>query len=291
MELTRLLARVKNLEIVSTRLVDSLLSGNYRTAFLGPGLEFAEVRAYAEGDDPRAMDWNVTARSHEAFVKTFHDEREVNLFLLVDQSASVAARRGASQIRDAADLVFSLFAMAAVNNGDRVGACFFTDRIERWVPPRRGRRHALRLLADFEDIRPAGSGSDLALALRASGESLKRRGVVVILSDFKTAGYLKDLAALARRHDVIAIRLVPVEDLAFPHVGMVHMEDVETGRIINGYGNSHSFRRAFRDHWLNQRRAWFRDLRRMGVSTLELRGDEDPVVRLSQFFHRRRTRR
>ena len=291
MKLTRLLARVKNLDIISKGLVDSLLAGNYRTVFKGPGLEFSEVRAYVEGDDPRHIDWNVTSRSGETFTKTYHEEREVNVFLLVDMSASVFSRRGNAQLSEVADLIFSVFALAAVNNNDKVGACFFTDRIERWVPPLRGRRHALRLIQDLLEHKAEGKGSDLGLALRTTGEALKRRGICVILSDFKTSDYLKDLDHLARHHDVIAIRLVPAEDLAFPHVGMVHMEDVETGRIINGFGNNHNFRRAFRDYWLVQRKAWFRDVRRLRVASLEIRSDEDALAKLSQFFHRRRVHR
>jgi uncharacterized protein (DUF58 family) len=291
MQLTRLLAHVNKLEIISKGLVDSLLAGNYRSAIKGPGLEFAEVRAYAEGDDPRHIDWNVSSRSGGTYTKTFHDEREVSLFLLVDMSSSVFSRRGNAQLREVAELVFSIFSLAAVNNNDKVGACFFTEGIERWVPPRRGRRHALRLITDMLGFQPAGTGSDLGLAIRTSAEALKRRGICVILSDFKTSGYLKDLDQLGRRHDVIAVRLVPAEDLAFPHVGMVHMEDVETGRIINGFGNNHAFRRAFRDYWLVQRKAWFRDVRRLRVSPLEIRSDEDPVLKLAQFFHRRKVHR
>lgn len=291
MNITRLLARVKNLEIISTRLVDNLLSGNYRSVFRGPGLEFSEVREYVEGDDTRQIDWNVSSRSNATYTKTFREEREIVLFLLVDMSSSVFSTRGGDQIREAADLVFSLFAFAAVNNNDRVGACFFTDRIEHWVPPLKGRGHALRLIQDMLSFKPLGIGSNLALALKTTGEALKRRGICVLLSDFKATDYMRDLSALARRHDVIAVRLVPPEDLTFPHVGTIHMEDSETGQIMTAYGSSHRFRKAYRDFWLGQRKQWFREVRRRRVSPLEIRSDEDPVLKLSQFFQRRRIHR
>lgn len=287
MNATRLLARAKNLEIVSNRLVDGLLSGGYRTVFRGPGLEFAEVRGYVEGDDARHIDWNVSGRLGGAFTKTFREEREITLQLVVDLSASVFAGQGGDRIREAADHVYALFALAAANNNDRVGACLFTDRIEHWVSPQKGRPHALRLIQDLLGCRPAGSGSDLGLALRATGEALKRRGVVVLLSDFKSGDYLRDLALLARRHDVIAVRLVPPEDLAFPAVGTFAVEDAETGRLTTAYGNSQRFRAAYQDYWLAQRKQWFRELRRRRVSPLELRSDEDPVLKLSRFFRRR----
>lgn len=291
MSITHLLARVKNLEIVSSTLVESLLSGNYRSVFKGPGLEFAEVREYVEGDDTRMVDWNVSSRMGSVYTKTYREERELALFLLVDLSASIYTARGSTQVREAADMVFSLLAFAALNNNDRVGACFFSDRIEAWVPPRKGKAHILRLIQDMLSLKPQGSGSDLDLAVRTTGEALKRRGIVVVLSDFKSQGYMRNLSILARKHDVIAVRLVPPEDLAFPRIGMVHMEDAESGRIIQGFGNSHAFRKAYRDYWLAHRRNWFRECHRHRIAPLEIRSDEDPVMKLVQFFSRRKVRR
>lgn len=284
------MARLKKLDILSNRLLESLLAGNYSSVFKGPGLEFSQVREYSEGDDPRQIDWNVSSRMGSTFTKTFKEERELVLFLIVDLSASVFTARGSSQIREAANTIFSLLALAATNNNDRVGACFFSDRIEQWVAPRKGRAHALRLIQDLHVAIPLGQGSDLAKALRSTGESLARRGICVVLSDFKTSGYMRELALLARKHDVIAVRLVPPEDLAFPRIGMVQMEEAETGDIIRAYGSSHVFRKAYRDYWLTQRKQWFRDCRRYNVSPLEIRSDEDPIQKLVQFFERRKVR-
>lgn len=291
MSIAHLLARVKNLEIVSSTLVESLLSGNYRSVFRGPGLEFSEVREYVEGDDTRLVDWNVSSRMGSVYTKTFREERELALFLLVDLSASINTSRGGSRIREAASLVFSLMALAGMSNNDRVGACFFTDRIEAWVPPRKGKKHVLSLIQDAVGLEPKGTGSDIDLAVRTTGEALKRRGMVVVISDFKSRGYMRNLSILARRHDVVAVRLVPPEDLAFPRIGMVHMEDAESGRVIRGFGNSHAFRKAWRDWWLTHRRAWFRDCHRHHIAPLEIRADEDPVAKLVHFFQHRKAGR
>jgi len=290
MSINQLLARVKNLQLISSKLVESLLSGNYRSVFKGPGLEFSEVREYVEGDDQRLIDWNVSSRMGSVFTKTFREERELALFLLVDLSSSVYTARGSAQIREAADTIFSLLAFAAINNNDRVGACFFTDRIEAWVPPRKGKAHALSLIQDMLSLVPQGSGSNIDLAVRTPGEALKRRGIVVLLSDFKSTNYMRNLSILAHKHDVIAIRLVPPEDLAFPRVGMVHMEDAESGRIIPGFGDSHTFRKSYRDYWLSHRKIWFRECRRHQIAPLEIRSDEDPVMKLFHFFQRRKVR-
>lgn len=291
MSISRLFARVKNLEIISTRLVNELMSGGYRSVFKGPGLEFSEVREYTEADDPRLIDWNVSARAHGVYTKTFREERELNLFLLVDLSASMFSGRGENSIREVLDLLFSVFAFAAVNNNDKVGACFFTDTIEFWGPPAKGRAHALRLIQDLLDFKPQGTGSDLALALRTTGEALKRRGICVLISDFKTNGYQKELGALARRHDVIAIRLISPEDLDFPTGATFQAQDPESGKTITAFGISPKFRRDYREYWIGERKTWFHDCKRRGVSPMEVSSEDDPLAKLFHFFERRRQKR
>jgi len=290
MNQTRLFSQVRNLEIQSVRLLESLVAGQYRSVFKGPGLEFAEVREYAEGDDPRHIDWNVSSRHGSLYTKTFREERELTLFLVVDLSSSVFSPRGAPLLHESVEMLCALFSFAAIRTNDRVGACFFSDRIERWVPPAKGRSHALSLVRDLLSIEPAGTGSNLALALRTTGESLKRRGIVVVLSDFKTETATAEFMALSRRHDVIGIRLVSLDDVEFPQGATFEMRDPESGVIQTGYGRSGTFRRAYREFWALRRKTWFQDMRSARVSPLEINTDDDPVVRIIHFFERRRQR-
>ncbi len=258
--------------------------------FKGPGIEFDEVREYVEGDDARLIDWNVSARMASAFSKTYREERELTLFLIVDLSGSLNVAAQAESRREVQSVLFSLLTFAAVHNNDKVGALFFTDRIEHWVSPVKGRKHATRLVEDMIGFEPRGRGSDLSLALRAAGEALKRRGICVVLSDFKTTGYLKELSLLARRHDVIAMRIFDPMDLEYPRTGLIQLEDPESGRTILASGLSRKFRKQYREFWEVQRLQWQRDCRRRGIATLEVSTEDDPVARLIEFFRRRKTR-
>jgi uncharacterized protein (DUF58 family) len=280
--------RLRGLQIVSTKLVEGILAGNYRSVFKGQGMEFDEVREYVETDDARLIDWNVSSRFGGAFTKTFREERELTLFLVVDASPSVFMDAGEESRRHTAMLLLSLLGFAAIQNSDRVGAVFFTDRIEKWIPPRKGNRHALRLIGDTLRFRPKGRGSDLALALRSSGEALKRRGIVFVLSDFKTSGYQRELLLLARRHDVIAARIFSPADEEFPETGLAYLEDPETREVLVGSGASEKFREEYNDFRHAQRRAWLRDCGRLGVSAVEISTREDPGEKLLQFFKRRK---
>jgi uncharacterized protein (DUF58 family) len=286
----RVFARVKTLQLVSTKLIENLLSGAYRSVFRGPGIEFDEVREYVEGDDARLIDWNVSSRLNSAYTKVFREERELTLCMILDVSGSL--RRGplSGSRWDIMSFLSAVFSFAAVQNNDRVGALFFSDRIESWVPPVKGKKHALRLLQDILSFKPEGTGSDLGLALRTAQESLKRRGMCVIISDFKTSGYLRDLSLLARKHDVIAVRITDPVDHEYPVTGLVHLEDPETGHTILASGRSRKFRRRYRDYWEIQRRQWKRECARRGIAVLEISTTDDPTTRLVQFFRRRRAR-
>lgn len=290
MDNARLFAKVKRLELASLRLVESLLAGNYRSVFRGPGIEFDEVREYVEGDDARLIDWNVSSRMGSAYTKLFKEEREITLFLIVDMSSSLFFGTGESSRRETESILFSIFSFAAIANNDRVGAVFFTDRIERWVPPMKGRTHVLSLIQDMISYEPAGRGSNLALAVRTVGESLKKRGICVILSDFKTSGYFRDLTLLARNHDVIAIRIQDSLDREYPESGLLELEDPESERVILASGTLKSYRRQYQEFWQLQRRQWLRECRRRRIATIEIETDEDPAQRVIEFFRRRKRR-
>jgi uncharacterized protein (DUF58 family) len=281
-------AQLNRLYLVSNRLVEELLGGNYRSVFRGPGIEFDEVREYTEGDDARIVDWNVTARLGNAFAKTYREERELVLFFVVDVSASVFLGEPANRRKELVQFLVALLTFCAVRNNDKIGAVFFSDRIEKWIPPRKGKEHAFRLINDVLAIEPKGKGSDLTGALRTVGKYMKRRGIVFLLSDFKTGGYSRELSLVARKHDVVAIRVYDPLDEQYPESGLVRLQDPETEEVIPGAGFLRRFRDAyleFRQFW---RRIWIRECTRRGVGILEISTQEDPGLKLIRFFEGRR---
>jgi len=290
MDRARLLSSVKRIQLVATRLVENLLAGDYRSVFRGPGIEFDEVREYVEGDDARQIDWNVSSRMNSPYTKTFREERELTLTLVVDVSASLMYGPSQGTRRQVVAELFALLSLAAAVNNDRVGAVLFSDRIESWVSPKKGKRHVLRLIADTVAIEPKGTGSNLALALRTTGEALKRRGVVIVISDFKTDGYLPDLTLMGRRHDVIAIRIVDPLDREYPATGLLRLEDPETKRTILASGTSSRFRDAYGEYREDQRRSWMSDCRRRRIGALEVHTDQDPATQLIRYLDKRKSR-
>jgi len=287
MENRDIFSQVKRLQIFSQKLVDGMFAGNYRSVFKGPGIEFDEVREYTPGDDSRLIDWNVTSRMGSAYTKKFREEREIVLFLVIDCSASLFTGTGTSSKRDVAGLLSALLAFSAVKNNDRVGAVFFTDIIEQWIPPMKGKKHVLRLVRDVLGLEPRGRGSDLALALRSVHESFKRRGICIIISDFRTESGMKELGLLARKHDVIALKIADPSDYAFPPAGLINLTDPESGDGLISYGSSRRFRREYADFWEDYHVSWEKRLRSKGIDYITVSTDEDPVQRLITFFNRR----
>lgn len=226
-----ILRQVRRLALKTRGLVDTLLAGEYRSVFRGQGMEFAEVRAYADGDDYRAIDWNVSARLGEPYIKTFTEEREITFFLVVDRSASTTVgdpvAKGDREIEVAAVL-----ALAASRENDRVGALVFSDRIEHVVPPAKGRRHALRVIRDLLAFQPSGQGTDLVAALYHTARLLKHRSVVIILSDFIAPEWDKALRQLATRHEVFAITVDDPRDTAPAPSGWLTLADAESDRRV-----------------------------------------------------------
>lgn len=282
--------QVRRIELVSTRLVESLLAGNYRSVFRGVGIEFDEVREYVGGDDVRRIDWNVTSRMGNAYTKTFREERELNLFLVTDVSASLLSGSGEVAKNRISLLVFGILAISAVANNDRVGGVFFSDRIERWVAPGKGKKHVLRLLNDLLSCQAQGKGSDLGLAIRTVSECLKRRGICVLISDFKTTGYWDELTHLSRKHDCIAVKIYDPVDFDFPPVGLVELEDPESGTVILSEGVSKSFQKKYNRFFERHHLEWQRECRKRGVETLEISTSDDPGAKLVRFFQRRKRR-
>lgn len=283
--------KVKNLHLISGKLVESFFAGNYRSVFKGPGLEFDEVREYISGDDTRFIDWNVSSRMGVPYTKTFREEREVVLQVLIDISASLSTGAGSVSKQDTAGMIFALLAFAAVANNDRVGSLLFSDRIEKSVQPMKGKKHVLKQISTVLSVKAEGLGSDLSLAFRSTAESMKRRGICVILSDFRAASYWSELTVLSSKHDVIAIRITDPIDRIFPRSGLIELQDPETGETILGYGRSAKFREQYAEFWEIERLNWINGCRRIGVDTLEISTEDDVAKKLMEYFNRRNKRK
>jgi uncharacterized protein (DUF58 family) len=225
------LKHVKGIELRARSLVNTLFTGEYRSVFRGQGIEFAEVRAYQQGDDFRAIDWNVSARMGHPFVKTFMEERELTLLLIVDQSGSLHFGRPYTKAGLAVE-VAAVLALAAARHNDRVGALLFADMPEYVVRPAKGRPHALRVIRDLVAFAPRGRGTNLAGALAYAGKLLRHRAIIVVLSDFRAEGWEQPLAQLAARHEVVAITVDDPREYDLPDAGWVELEDAETGQRL-----------------------------------------------------------
>jgi uncharacterized protein (DUF58 family) len=225
-------AKIRRIQIRTRVILESGIGGAYHAVFKGRGMEFAEVREYQPGDDARTIDWNVTARMGAPFVKKFVEERDLTLLLVVDVSGSQSFGSRFLLKRDYAAELAAVLAFSAVFNHDRVGAVLFSDRIEGYAAPGRGRDHALRIVRDLLAIEPQGRGTDIAGALRFAQRLMKRRGIVAVISDFQGQGYEKSLGVLRRRHDVIALQLADPRERDFPDAGLVALIDPETGERI-----------------------------------------------------------
>jgi uncharacterized protein (DUF58 family) len=225
------LKHVKGIELRARNLVNTLFTGEYRSVFRGQGIEFAEVREYQQGDDFRAIDWNVSARMGHPFVKTFMEERELTLLLIVDQSGSLHFGRPYTKAGLAVE-VAAVLALAAARHNDRVGALLFADTPEYVVRPAKGRAHALRVIRDLVAFAPRGRGTNLGGALRYAAKLLRHRAIVVLLSDFRAEGWEEPLAQIAARHEVVAITVDDPREYDLPDAGWVELEDAETGQRL-----------------------------------------------------------
>ncbi|MDQ6736546.1 MAG: DUF58 domain-containing protein [Gemmatimonadota bacterium] len=285
-----ILKQVKRVELKTRGLVDSLFSGEYRSVFKGQGMEFAEVREYTPGDEVRAIDWNVTARMNKPFVKRYVEERELTIVLALDISGS---ERFGSVLRFKSDMMTefaAVIALAAVRNNDRVGLIFFTDRIEHVVPPRKGKRHVLRIVRDLLAFEPKGTRTDLRPALEFMQRTLRQHTVIFLVSDFQDEGYEHALKVLGRRHDVVAVTLNDPAEQSLPNVGLARMRDPETMQFLEVDTTDRRVRAAYADHISAELAARKRILRRAGVDEVELTTDGTVIEPLLRFFRTRETR-
>jgi uncharacterized protein (DUF58 family) len=291
--LPEVLRQVRRIELRTRGLVSSRFSGEYHSVFKGQGIEFVEVREYLPGDDVRTIDWNVSARTGETFVKKYVEERELSVLLMVDLSGSERfGTRGRFKSEMVAEVAASL-AMSAVRNNDRVALLVFTDDIELFVPPRKGRRHALRIVRDLLSFEPKGTGTDLTGAIEYAIRLLRSRSIVFLVSDFQqpvSHELERALTALAYRHDVVPVALTDAAELEFPDAGLVQVTDPETGALVVFNSGDEEHRRAFRETVERERTAMRRVFRRLGLDEIELNTEGDTSRAILSFFRRRERR-
>lgn len=284
-----LFRKIRHVEVRTRGLVDDVFGGEYHSAFKGSGIEFAEVRPYQFGDDVRSIDWNVSARQGEPYVKLFDEEREQTLLLVVDVSASENFGSGETAKRDLAAEVSAVLGFSAIRNSDKVGLLLFSDHVERFVPPKKGKRHVLRVLRDVFIHQATGTGTDLGEALRHAARFLRRRSIVILVSDFLAPpeSYEKALKTLAQKHDVVAIRVVDPREEVLPSVGLVHVSDPETGHTALVDTSSAAVRKAFAARAADRAATAEATLRRARVDHVTARTDEDYADPLVTFFRQR----
>ena len=287
-----LIKKIRQIEIRTRRLVNTSFAGEYHAIFKGRGMEFDEVRPYQNGDEVRTIDWNVTARTGELFVKRYIEERELTVMLLVDASASGQFGTVNRFKREIAAELAAVLAFSAITNNDKVGLLIFTDQIELFIAPRKGKRHVLRLIRDLLAFEPKGRHTNLKLGLDTLNHMLKRRSIIFLLSDFLTPpdSYRSILQVSNRRHDVIAVTLSDPREHEWPQVGMLALEDAETGQIQWVDTSNRHWREAFGERVTELKLARERVFRKAKVDRIDITTDADYVIPLTNFFEQRARR-
>lgn len=288
MEATELLKRIKKIEIKTRGLSSNIFAGEYHSAFKGRGMTFSEVREYQYGDDIRDIDWNVTARHNRPFVKVYEEEREMTVMLLVDVSRSRLFGAVGPEKREMIAEIAATIAFSAIQNNDKIGMIFFSDKIEKFIPPKKGKRHILFLIRELLNFEPDSSGTDIAVALRYFTDALKKRCTTFLLSDFiDEHDYSKALSIASGKHDVIAVQIYDKRDAQLPDVGLMRVTDLETGADRWIDTSSKRVRDAMGRWWYDRQQAMTQTMRKSRVDFTSVSTDEDYVRALMALFRQR----
>jgi len=285
-----LFKKLRKIEIRTAKLANEQLAGGYHSVFKGRGMAFSEVRQYQPGDDVRFIDWNVSARMNETYVKVFTEEREMTVMLLVDLSASERFGATARPKVETVAEVAALLAFSAIKNNDRVGLILFTDRVERFVPPKKGKGHVMRVITEILTARPEGEGTDLNVALDMLAGVQRRRSVAFLVSDLIAGGWERTLRIASARHDLIPVQIVDRREEELPDVGLALVEDLETGELLEIDTSSPAVRQAYATRIAKERAKREQVFGKMGLDHTTVRTDEDCVRPLGELFRRRERR-
>lgn len=287
MESSELIKKVRKIEIKSRGLSTQIFSGEYHSKFKGRGMAFSEVREYQAGDDIRTIDWNVTARFGHPFVKVFEEEREMTVMLLVDVSASKNFGTKKQLKQELLTELCAVLAFAAMQNNDKIGVIFFSDKIEKFVSPQKGRTHVLRIIRELIDFKPHQKGTDIAHALRYFNNMIKKRCTAFLISDFIDNDFSDALKIACRKHDLVAIRLYDDREMEIPNVGLIHLQDSETGRKVWVDTNSASFRNYYKIEAQKREQILENTFRKNGVDHTSIATHQNYVKPLIDLFKRR----
>ena len=291
MDATELLKKVRKIEIKTRGLSQNIFAGEYHTAFKGRGMTFAEVREYQYGDDVRDIDWNVTARHNHPYVKVYEEERELTVMLVVDVSGSRLFGAVGEEKREMIAEVAATIAFSAIQNNDKIGVLFFSDKIEKFIPPKKGRKHILFIIRELLDFTPENRGTDIAQALRYMTDALKKRCTTFLISDFiAPADYRTALSVAANKHDVIGIQVYDKRDAQIPNVGLMRIQDLETGAERWIDTSSAAVRKTLGKWWYDRQQEMTDTLRKCGVDIASIATDEDYVRALMSLFRMRGVR-
>jgi len=291
MDSKEIFKKVRKIEIKTRGLSHHIFSGEYHSVFKGRGMSFSEVREYQYGDDIRSIDWNVTARFNHPYIKIFEEERELTVMLLIDVSGSNTFGTQKQLKEELVTEIAAVLSFSAIQNNDKVGVIFFSDKIEKFIPPKKGTSHILRIIRELLDFKPESSGTNIAEALRYLTNAIKKRSIAFLISDFMDEGFEKAVQIANHKHDLIAIRVTDKVETQLPDVGLVRMMDAETGRMRWINTSSKSVRRAFEDWTMKKRRDLDLLFNRLGVDMAKVYTGEDYVKPLMNLFRKREARR
>ena len=282
-----ILKKVKALEIKSKKITTHLFTGEYHSAFKGKGMSFREVREYYAGDDVRFIDWNVSARFSHPFTKVFEEERELTVYLLVDISASSLFGTVNARKRDILTEIGAVLTFSAINNNDKVGVVFFSDRIEKYIPPKKGRQHALYIVRQLLTMEPVGRSTSMEEAIKFFNKASHQKSIAFLMSDFVDAVYENDLKVIGGRHDVIGLRIYDKMEMQLPEAGLLQVQDLETGRQQWIDSSDATVQYTYKQHFMERSELCKNYFRKAGADLLHIRTDEDYVKVLQQFFIKR----
>lgn len=287
MDTKEILKKVRKIEIKTRRLSDHIFSGEYHTSFKGRGMTFSEVRQYQYGDDVRAIDWNVTARYNEPFVKVFEEERELTMMLMVDISGSESFGTKNQLKRDMITEIAATLAFSATQNNDKIGLFLFSDQIELFIPPKKGKSHVLRIIRELIEFESKSKKTDLSQALKYLSSVLKKKAIVFLISDFMVKDYEHTLKIASKRHDVTGIRVFDQREESIPNIGVVNMLDAETGETLLVDTTSYKVRMDYEKYY-RENVNYFKDIfSKCGAGTISSRVDESYVTKLLGYFKAR----
>ena len=287
MDTKELLKKVRKIEIKTRRLSDHIFSGEYHTSFKGRGMTFSEVRQYQYGDDIRAIDWNVTARYNEAHVKVFEEERELTMMLMVDISGSESFGSKNQFKKDIVTEIAATMAFSATQNNDKIGLILFSDQIELYIPPKKGKSHVLRIIRELIEFHPKSHETDVSQALKFLSGTQKKKAIVFLISDFMSDEYESTLKIASKKHDITGIRVFDIREEKLPNLGMVPMLDAETGETQLVNTGSKAIRLAYEKEYQNKVDYFIETFRKSGSGVVNTRVDESYVTKLLSYFKSR----